>query len=391
MLSANSSPVHIGSGLSTVPDAGGNNLFGGNTLDGFVLDQNAYGFNGGSLTLQLASAAQFGATTAGYGFNQPALATAVPASVSSATRQNLNETGFIGGLMTFTSNVSTPGNPYALFGSSSVITTANNFRSQATFVGTDPFTSSQSSINTLVLNFGAAPQNAAGIDASRGTYINNNIYAATDSPINQSQINGNNVALPQNNSTSTPSPSIAMVTSGTVPNAINSILPPGVTPCNCQYTQWGYWTGQVPSTTSQGLGVNRTDRAFINTWVAGMPTVTMPTSGIGTYAGAAVGTVFNNGNAYLAAGGFSHTYNFGNNSGTLTISNFDGVNYSANVSGASNVYAGALIGSGAGTNRSGVVAGTFFGPNAAETGGGFAIQAASGPRYIASGVFTGAR
>jgi hypothetical protein len=145
----------------------------------------------------------------------------------------------------------------------------------------------------------------------------------------------------------------------------------------------------VSSTTSQGLGVNRTDRGFINTWVAGMPTVTMPTSGMGTYTGAAVGTVFNNGNTYLAAGGFSHTYNFGNNTGTVAINNFDGVNYTASVSGVSNVYAGTL--NGTGTNRSGIVAGTFFGPNAAETGGGFAVQAASGPRYIASGIFAGAR
>jgi hypothetical protein len=99
--------------------------------------------------------------------------------------------------------------------------------------------------------------------------------------------------------------------------------------------------------------------------------------------------VFNNGNTYLAAGGFSHTYNFGNNTGTVAINNFDGVNYTASVSGVSNVYAGTL--NGTGTNRSGIVAGTFFGPNAAETGGGFAVQAASGPRYIASGIFAGAR
>jgi len=387
MLSANSSPVHIGSTAATVPDANGNNLFGGNTLDGFVLDQNAYSYNSSTpLALRLASAAQFGSTTASYAFNQPATTTTVPTAVTSATRQNLNETGYVGGLMTFTANTSTAGNPYALLGTTSVATTASNNRAQATFVATDPFTSSQSGINSLVLAFGS---NTGGTNGSNGTYINNNIYAATQSPINNSAINGNNLTLPPNNTASAPSPSIAMVTSGTVPDAINSILPAGVTPCSCQYLQWGYWTGQVTSTTSQGLGTNRTDRAYINTWLAGMPTVTMPTSGTGTFTGAAIGTVYNAGNAYVAAGGFSNTYNFANNTGTVMISNFDGVNYTGTAAGSGNAYAAALTG--AGTNRSGSAIGTFYGPSAAETGGGFAIHAASGPSYIASGIFAGKR
>ena len=110
-----------------------------------------------------------------------------------------------------------------------------------------------------------------------------------------------------------------MVTSGAVPNT--SWMPSGVTPCACQYLQWGYWTGQVPSTATTGLGVARTDRAYINTWVAGQPTVNVPTSGVGMYNGAAVGTVYNgslgpNGATYLAAGGFNLKYTFGMTGGT---------------------------------------------------------------------------
>ena len=266
--------------------------------------------------------------------------------------------------------------------------TASNYRVAATFIGSDPFSAAQSGISALSLAFGALNQNIpAGTNTSRGTYINNNIYAATDSPITASSINGNALPLPPNSTSAAPSPSIAMVTSGTVPGAINGILPNGVTPCTCQYLQWGYWTGQVVSTTTQGLGINRTDRAYINTWLAGTPTVTMPTTGVGTYNGAAVGTVFNNGASYVAAGGFNQTYNFGSRTGTVNISNFDGANYAAAVSGTGNAYAGSLTGT---PNRSGTVVGTFFPVAlAAETGGGFNIQSTAGAKYLASGVFAG--
>jgi hypothetical protein len=379
MLSATSPLVHIASGLATVPDGNGNNLFGGNTLSGFVLDQNQYDF-GGSFVPALALAAQFGATTANYAFNQPVTTTPLPANVP-GTRQALNEAGYFGGIMTHTTNPTT-GSPYVLTGTVSPLqSTLANSRVAATFTGADPFTPGQSGINSMVLSFGDV---TGGTNSSRGTYINNNIFAATDSPITASSINGNPLPLPPNSTTTAPSPSIAMVTSGTVPN--NSWMPPGITPCSCQYLQWGYWTGQVPSTATTGLGVARTDRAFINTWIAGQPTVTMPAGGVGTFNGAAVGTVFNNGATYLAAGGFNQTYNFGSRSGTLNITNFDGQNYTSTVSGSGTQFSGRLTGP---ANRSGAVAGSFYGPSAAETGGSFNIQSVSGLRYLASGIFAG--
>ena len=142
----------------------------------------------------------------------------------------------------------------------------------------------------------------------------------------------------------------------------------------------------MQSTPTTGLGVNRTDRAFINTWIAGMPTVTMPTGGVGAFNGAAVGTVFNNGAAYLAAGGFNAMYNFGSRTGSLNITNFDGANYTSAVSGSRNQFSGALTGP---ANRSGSVAGSFYGPSAVETGGSFNIQSTSGLKYLASGIFAG--
>ena len=80
--------MHIGSGLATVPDGNGNNLFGSNTLEGFVLDQNQYSFTGNYVPA-LASAAQFGQPTVNYGFNQPLTATSLPADVP-----GIDEAGF---------------------------------------------------------------------------------------------------------------------------------------------------------------------------------------------------------------------------------------------------------------------------------------------------------
>ena len=169
--------------------------------------------------------------------------------------------------MSFTGNPTTPGNPYVLAGTTTVSSTMNNNRVAATFTGSDPFTAVQSQVASMVLQFGDIVSNT---NSSRGTYVDNNIYAATDSPITASNINGNPLALPPNSTSTTPSPSLGMVTSATVPGAADALFQAaGATPCACQYLQWGYWTGQVQSTTSQGLGVNRTDRAYINTWWPG--------------------------------------------------------------------------------------------------------------------------
>jgi hypothetical protein len=143
-----------------------------------------------------------------------------------------------------------------------------------------------------------------------------------------------------------------------------------------------------PATTAGFAGQTTADVADINTWIAGQPTVTMPTSGIGSFNGAAIGIVYNNGASYLAAGGFNNTFNFGNNTGTVSITNFDGQNFTGAVSGSGSTYTGAIAGGG---NKTGAVVGQFYGPAAAETGGVFGLHNTSGAAYIASGIFAGAR
>jgi hypothetical protein len=143
--------------------------------------------------------------------------------------------------------------------------------------------------------------------------------------------------------------------------------------------------------------------------IGGLPTVNLPTTGTGSYSGSATGTVFNNGANYVATGSFSNVYNFGTNTGNVTISNFDGRTFSGSVAGlgvttaqaiqaaaaqglalpanvGNLVYSGKLAGSG----LTGVAGGAFFGDAAADTGGVFGVNSPSGA-YKARGVFGGHR
>ena len=145
MLNASSPAVHIGAGLATVPDGNGNNLFGGNTLSGFVLDQNEYNFSG-TYVPSLASAAQFGTSTVNYAFNQPVTTTPLPANIPGTQQALGGETGYFGGIIAYTSNPTT-GSPYVLNGVVALNSNLNTNRVAATFEGGDPFTSEQSRIS----------------------------------------------------------------------------------------------------------------------------------------------------------------------------------------------------------------------------------------------------
>jgi hypothetical protein len=176
-----------------------------------------------------------------------------------------------------------------------------------------------------------------------------------------------------------------------------SLLPSGASYCQCQYLQWGYWGGALQTGNSANSTVSRVDAGHINTWVAGVAT---PLNDLATlegqgatanfaYTGAAVGSVFNAGKSYVAAGGFGGTYNFGTQSGTMTISNFDGHTISGTGPAPLNGNNYSFASTGAGVT--GTIKGSFYGPMAAETGGSFALQTTSGPSYLASGIYAGKR
>jgi hypothetical protein len=114
----------------------------------------------------------------------------------------------------------------------------------------------------------------------------------------------------------------------------------------------------------------------------------LPATGIGAFSGNAFGSVVNSGASYLASGGFTNMYNFGNHTGMFTISNFDGKTVSGTVNGLGAGYSGSLSGSGLTGSAKGSFFGNLPGNPATETGGNFALQ---GPAYLASGIFAGHR
>ncbi|HKS89508.1 MAG TPA: hypothetical protein VJR70_08725, partial [Stellaceae bacterium] len=146
----------------------------------------------------------------------------------------------------------------------------------------------------------------------------------------------------------------------------------------------------------------------IGALAGGLPTVNLPTTGVGSFAGSLTGAVVNNGANYIATGNFTNVYNFATSTGTFSVSNFDGHAFGASVSGggalltqaiqaAANgiplpanvgnlIYTGNLAGSG----LTGFVGGAFFGDAARDTGGVFGVNSASGT-YVARGVFGGHR
>jgi trimeric autotransporter adhesin len=379
--------VLIASGSATVPDGNGNNLFGGNNLTGFVLDQNGINPTTESVQQQLATAAQFNGTTTNYAFNQPAVSTGtLPFAIGTRTTQG--QTGWFGGIM----YPRQPGGglppAYAVQGATAVLTDATTNRVGATFGGSDVFSPSTSGINSLAIQFGGI----TGLNRGRDTFIDDNTFAATESVSNPSQINGNSLPLPAQNQNNAPTLGLVSAIPGTA--LANSL---GVTPCDCQYLKWGFWTGQLNQVDSSG-NITRSDRAFVNTWLAGVPTSaadlnTLQASAItGTYNGAAFGSVFNNGASYIAAGNFNGTYNFATQTGNVTISNFDGRTFSGPTA-TSTLASGSYAGSLAGPGVFGQFAGTFYGPMAANTGGTFGVRSAGtgAPTYLASGIFAGKR
>jgi hypothetical protein len=356
-----------------VPDGNGNNIFGTGTgslpISGFVLDQNQYNTNQNFVPNQVANQVPLGGAASTYAFNQPATPTT---STGFGTRTTQTTTGYFGGVM-YPVVGGSAGSPYAVAGTASVQTNATNNRVGATFTGSDPF-----GTNTLTVQFGGF----TGTSRSRSTFVDDTRYAALENPDTASQVNG--ASLPTVSSGSNLYSRVALLSSGTVSN---TLLPNGLC-SSCQFLQWGYWTGALDTPNAAGTAAVRQDVAHINTWVTGVPSVTLPATGIGTFSGNALGSVVNGGASYLASGGFTNTYNFGNHTGAFTISNFDGKTVSGTVNGVGAGYSGALSGSGLTGSANGSFFGNIPGNPATETGGNFALR---GPSYLASGIFAGHR
>ena len=351
-LSPAAPPVRIGANLGSVPDGNGNSLYGSSAISGFTLDQTQ---------TSLASEVPLSGTTTNYGFNQPATTTPLPSGVGSTSRTTQTQTGYFGGIM----NTTAQAQPYAITGATSVSTNAATNSVAASFTTDQPVVSATGAPSQI--QFGGAAANSA--------FINDSIYGAAESQ-------------PQSNQ-------LYFVSQGAAPPP-NSLLPANTSYCICQYLQWGYWGGDITSSTG---GVSRIDRGGINFWVAGQPTPNTDINNLaaqgatGSYSGHLIGTVFNNGQQYVAAGGLNATYQFGTQMGSFSVNNYDGRSFATPLGkvplNGANYTAG--INNPSGQPISGAFNGSFYGPSAANTGGNFNFHTTAGPTYLTSGIFAAAK
>jgi trimeric autotransporter adhesin len=385
LLSASGAPVRLGSAVGSAVDGNGNSLYGGSGISGFVLDQTAHsagtstGTVGSAIIPSTASEVPLSGTTTPYGFAQAVLPAPVPAGVGQV-RSTRSLSGNFGGLMYTTAQTT----PYIATGGVFVSTDAPNNRIQATLAGAAQ--SPSSGVNTLTMQFGGL----TGASGGREAFIDDNTFAVLESQTNPQQINGQALVV---GGDPKQAGKLYLVSSGAagVPSAI---LPNGL--CQqCQYLKWGYWGGDLLTGNSSNSTISRIDRGHINTWVAGLATPLsdinslISQSATATYTGQAIGSVFNNGQSYLAAGGFTGTYNFGTQTGAVAVSNFDGHSFGA--SGAAPLTGSNYTFAVNSPGTKGTIHGGFYGPMAAETGGNFAVQSTVGPAYLASGIFAGKR
>ncbi len=168
-----------------------------------------------------------------------------------------------------------------------------------------------------------------------------------------------------------------------------------VTPCNCDYMNWGWWGTQTQFQDASLPGGSRTDFVHLGTWATGdIPTAAeLPTTGSGTFRGHAIGNVARSTEGgvaqYVAVGDLAMTYDFGERTGLLSIDNFDNRSFSGTMTGAAadNRFGGALSGSG----LAGQAAGSFArGPASVAQGVLGTFNVGSGG-YSATGTFMGSQ
>ncbi|HEX2890746.1 FecR domain-containing protein [Vineibacter terrae] len=177
------------------------------------------------------------------------------------------------------------------------------------------------------------------------------------------------------------------VTQSSVP--VQNLLPSGVSFCDCQYLSWGYWAGDVRY--DSGPRAGQRDRMHLGTWVAGelASVAQIPVYGTASYSGHIIGNVTNGNDRYVAAGGYRQAWNFGTRSGSVTITSFDGTDYTGPA--AAPRTPRDFVATVTGGGRSGALNGSFFrSPTdpVAYQAGSFAINGAA---YRATGIFAGKR
>src|SRR5262249_23263459 len=79
----------------------------------------------------------------------------------------------------------------------------------------------------------------------------------------------------------------------------SGLFPVGVTPCTCEFLEWGYWTGEFHWNDPGGPNNLRTDLLNLGTWVAGDLTSVAQVQGLtgdASFNGHVIANVYNAGN-----------------------------------------------------------------------------------------------
>jgi hypothetical protein len=364
---------------------------------------------------------------ANYTFNPITVGTA---TTSANNHPTLTLNGYVGGVMV-TATKGVQGAP-AGFTKPYVIT---NLTGQPGDVGI--FLPGDSSEMLAFFNVGSvnAPKNAMtsssyvfgslngnnqnGLNGARGTYVNPSNFAARDAAVFD---NGANIPVSLRGNGQSPLSPVGfanqqLVTAGSVGANTASFLSsistvpatPGnpfpVKPCNCESTQWGFWSAFNGATNNGNLTFE--DQGVLLLWVAGVPTTVgalTQARGTATYTGQAIANIANGtaGLTYLAAGTFSAAVNFGKQNGAITIGGLDGTSYAGTatwVKGTTSFLTlpgSPLVGTNGG--RTAALAGSFFQGGPTNTTplygemGGSLILNGLGPTgipggYLGSGIF----
>ncbi|MEQ8247796.1 MAG: FecR domain-containing protein [Alphaproteobacteria bacterium] len=371
--SATSALVRSSGGIGSVPDSSGASLFtnASGAVSYFVLNNDFYGTGENTLTTALSAQKPFDSTAATfYSYDHVATPTTAPSGIGNTrTARTLN--GYAAGLVernTTTalpsfiienddSNTGSPGDPTAV----KIITDPSINRVSGEFG-----VQIEDDSRNYELRFGTTSGTSG-----RGTFIDDNNFAARESSASTSTINSTAVSALR----------FFMVNQEVVPTT--GFLPSGVSFCTCQFLEWGYWVAEGVDASSN------VDRFHLATWVAGkLPAlVDIPMTGTATYSGHLNGSVDNNGSRYQAVGTFQNAWNFSTHSGAVTVTNFDGSNFSNVSVSANSTNRRDFAGSGSNGTKSISFHGSFFqgGSDAvAEQGGQFHVI---GTNYKAAGTF----
>ncbi|MEM6847587.1 MAG: hypothetical protein AAF580_05850 [Pseudomonadota bacterium] len=248
----------------------------------------------------------------------------------------------------------------------------------------------QSDLSAMTVPFGLQRVDGVVVGSTvTETYIDDDRYAAIENTGLPLSVQPDAELSGINQQVSGVNPGTYVVASTLVPQG-QLFTNSGVTPCTCEFLEWGWW-GTQADTVDNGANVRR-DVVHLGTWAAGhqTPTVQLPTSGRAFYDGHVVGNVARTDGGqvrqYVAAGGFRLDYDFTSRNG-MTSFDFDGRRFGGGVSevfsARGNRYTGILAGAG----LTGDVSGSFVrGPqnNHQGTIGSFSVL---GTDYGATGTF----